>query len=362
MNKALLEKYFKNSCSDEELVLVLNWLQETGGTPEGKALLHEIWEEMPDNEALVDTNFDQLLNKIHHTINLSTSEERLNIADNNLGKHRRIEAFMRILTRIAAILLIPVLGYGVYSTFLRQASSNNYTQDKMAYYEVTSYQDAITKVTLPDGSFVWLNHNSSLKYPVKFTGKTRIVELKGEGFFEVAHNSQIPFIVEAGDIQVLARGTTFNVSAYSDDDRISTTLINGTVELYRAKSDGEVVPLVIMKPKDLSIFMKAKHDVVTYTIEDDRNYSWKDGTLKFVKEPMSEVIKKLGRWYDADFDVKDSRLNELSYSATFNHETLPEVMKLLSMVSPLRYSISDREKLPNGNFTPRKVNLYYRIK
>ncbi len=362
MNKELLIKYFNNRCSDEELGIVLTWLEESAGTPEGKAFLYSIYEEVPTEEGILNIDFDLILNKIHHKVNLSKSMDLLKIAQNYTVRHKRRDFFIKILTRAAAFLLIPVLGYSVYMTILQQTVKHDQTHYKIAYYEVTSSSDAITKVTLPDSSKVWLNHKSTLKYPAIFEGDTRVVELTGEGYFEVAHNSSIPFIVETGAIQVLARGTTFNISAYPDDDRINTSLVNGKVELSRVKKDGEVIALLTMKPNDLVVYKKTDSEVTTYTINDDRNYSWKDGKLRFVKEPMTEVTKKLSRWFDADFQIMDTKLYDLTYSATFDHETLPEVMHLLTMVSPVSYAISDRKKMADGTFTRRKVTLHYKQK
>ena len=220
----------------------------------------------------------------------------------------------------------------------------------------------LPKVSLPDGSNVWLNHNSSLKYPAMFQGDSRTVELTGEGYFEVAHNPKIPFIVKAGEIQIKALGTTFNIMAYPDEDKIETSLINGSVELQRMEPNGKIIPLLKMKPTDLAIFQKSNNEISTRTINDDRYFSWKDGKLIFNKEPIGEVVKKLSRWFNVDIQVKDPELLELTYTATFVHETLPQVMELIARVSPVSYSISDRKEISSGTFSKRKVILSYRNK
>ena len=135
--------------------------------------------------------------------------------------------------------MLPVLGFGLYMSFKYQSVRHGQISVNQAYNEVFSSVDAITKVTLPDGSNVWLNHSSTLKYPAMFQGDSRTVELTGEGYFEVAHNPKIPFIVKAGEIQVVAHGTTFNIMAYPDEDRIETSLINGSVELQRLNQIGK---------------------------------------------------------------------------------------------------------------------------
>jgi ferric-dicitrate binding protein FerR (iron transport regulator) len=218
------------------------------------------------------------------------------------------------------------------------------------------------KVVLPDSSIVWLNHSSSLKYPAIFHGDIRTVELTGEGYFKVAHNPKIPFIVKTGKIQIKAVGTTFNIMSYPDEDRIETSLIEGCVELQQTQPDGKVITLSRMKPTELVVFNISNNEISTRTIDDDRYFSWKDGKLVFNKELIGEVVKKLSRWFNVDIQVRDPELLDLTYTATFVDETLPQVMELLALVSPVSYSISNREQISNGTYTKRKIILSCRKK
>jgi len=360
MNKELLQKYCSNCCTEEELSFVLAWFEESARTTEGKSLLFKIWEELPDENGNLKTNFDLLLDRIHHEVNLTQSKKLLEEADQNLIKYKRRKHFINILTRAAAILMLPVFSFGLYMSFKYQSTRHGQASVNQAYNEVFSSVDAITKVSLPDGSNVWLNHSSTLKYPAMFHGDFRTVELTGEGYFEVVHNSKIPFIVKAGEIQIKALGTAFNIMAYPAEDRIETSLINGRVELQHLEPGGKVIPLLKMKPADLAIFQKSNNEISTRTIDDDRYFAWKDGKLVFNKEPMGEVVEKLSRWFNVDIQIKDPELLELTYTATFVHETLPQVMELIALVSPVSYSISDREKISSGTFSKRKIILSYR--
>jgi transmembrane sensor len=362
MNKELLEKYCSNCCTEEELSSVLEWFEESTRTPEGKALLFKIWEELPDEESNFKINFDFILDKIHHKVNLGQSKKLLEEADQNLIKYKRRKHFINVLTRVAAILMLPVFSFGLYMSFKYQSVRHGQISVNQACNEISSSVDAITKVSLPDGSTVWLNHSSTLKYPAMFQGDFRTVELTGEGYFEVAHNPKIPFIVKAEDIQIKALGTEFNILAYPDDDKIEISLINGEVVLLRAEQGKKEIPLLKMKPKDLAIFQKSNNEIDTDEINDDRHFSWKEGKLIFNKEPIDEVVKKLSRWFNVDIQIKDPELFDLTYTATFINETLPQVMELLSLVTPINYSISNREELSGGTFTKRKVILSYRGK
>ena len=362
MNKELLKKYCNNNCTKEELGSVLTWFEKFAGTFEGKSLLFRIWEELPEEGVNSTNNFDLLLNRIHHEINLVESKKLMTNEDQTSIKHKNVEKFITIFTRVAAILILPVLGFGLYISTKYQSVRHGQENVSHTYSEVFSSDDAITKVTLPDGSNVWLNHGSTLRYPTFFQGVTRTVELTGEGYFEVAHNPKRPFTVKAGEIQILALGTSFNVLAYPDEDRIETSLIEGTIEIQRMDEDKNVINLLVTQPLELVIYDKADKGIITHSIKDERYYSWKDGKLIFKKVPMGEVVKKLSRWFNVDIQIKDPELLELTYTATFIHENLQQVMELLSIVSPIDYSISNREENSDGTFSKRKVVLTYKKK
>src|ERR1035437_9382206 len=261
MNKELLEKYCSNCCTEEELSSVLEWFEGSVRTPEDKALLFKIWEELPDEESNLQIDFDFILNKIHHKVNLGQSKRLLEEAGQNLIKYKRRKHFINVLTRVAAILMLPVFSFGLYMSFEYQSVRHGHISVNQAYNEISSSVDAITKVSLPDGSNVWLNHSSTLKYPAMFLGDSRTVELTGEGYFEVAHNPQEPFVVKVEDIQIKALGTEFNILAYPDDDKIEISLISGEVVLLRAEQGKKGIPLLKMKPKDLAIFQKSNNEI-----------------------------------------------------------------------------------------------------
>jgi transmembrane sensor len=362
MNKELLEKYFSNCCTEEELDSVLVWFKESARTVEGKSLLFKLWEDLSDEDVNDEKNYNQLLGRIHHEINLSQSKNLLEEADQDLIRYKRKERFIRTFTRAAAILLFPVLGFGLYMSARYQSVKENQFVANQAYNEVFSSVDAITKVTLPDGSNVWLNHSSSLRYPAMFQGDSRGVELKGEGYFEVFHNPAKPFIVTAGAIDIKALGTTFNVMAYPEEDKIETSLIEGCVELQREGACRRPNKLIKMIPTDLAIFRKSNNEFTICTISDDRYFSWIDGKLVFNEEPIGEVAKKLSRWFNVDIQIKDPKLDELTYTGTFVDETLPQVMELMAMISPVSYTISARKEISSGIFSKRKVIIGYKQK
>jgi transmembrane sensor len=361
MNKELLNKYCNNSCTETELLNVLEWFRESSLTSEGKSMLFKIWEDTNEGEVSSEINFNQILDRIHHKVNLSQSKATLLTTSNNLGGKKGV-GFLMIISRVAAILLLPVLVFGLYMYYSYKSEKQLLSSFDESYNEVFSSSDAITKVTLMDGSNVWLNHNSSLKYPSVFNGDDRRVELNGEGYFEVASNSKKPFIVKADELEIKAIGTTFNIMSFPEEDMIETSLIDGVVQLQRIDSEGNIIPLLNMKPTDLAAFNKESKKITVRDVNDDRYFSWKEGKLIFNREPMGEVARKLSRWFNVDIEIRDAELLELTYTATFVNETLPQVMELLAMMSPVSYSISNRVQISDGVFAKRKVIINYNKK
>jgi len=360
MTRELIEKYLNNNCSDEELNLVLDWFNNSVHIAESKKLLFSVWEDLQKQEPAADIDFDSVLGRIHHEINTRQSRNLIEKSGYDLIRYNRRKYITTVIRNIAAILLLPVLGLGIYFYVKYYSSVSVQTTTNIAYNEVFSSVDAITKIILPDGSNVWLNHSSSLRFPATFQGKSRDVELKGEGYFEIAHNPDMPFVVNAGELKIAALGTKFNVMAYAGENHIETSLIEGVVEIQKTGEGKKAVTISKMKPNDLAIYNKENSKITTKTVKDERYFSWKDGKLIFTAEPMEEVVKKLSRWFNVDIIIKNPELNDLLLTATFVNETLPQVMELLTIVLPVNYTITEREKNYDGTFSRRKVILSYR--
>jgi len=360
MNIELLRKYFSNRCTQEELQTLVEWFASDAETIEGRNLLHIFWEEMQNDAEELPANYEGILDRIHHKVNLMHGETQkdkpFRFLSSGTGN------FWRVFTRIAAVLMLPLLGFSVLMSVKYFTERNGIVSGNQTYNEVFSSVDAISKVTLPDGSKVWLNHGSSLKYPAIFRGRCRGVELHGEAYFEVVSNRRVPFVVSAGDIQIKATGTEFNVMAYPEEDKIETSLIKGVVVLQRSNPEKGTVTLVEMKPADMVIYRKSEKKITQRIIDDDRYFAWKDGKLVFRNEPLGEVAKKLSRWFNVEIEIADPKLLDLTYTATFVDENLQQVMELMSLISPVNYTISNRQEKSQGIFSKRKVVLYYRNK
>lgn len=204
---------------------------------------------------------------------------------------------------------------------------------------LTTPKGGTYQVTLPDGSRVWLNAASTIKYPSRFVGNERAVEISGEAFFSVTTDKSRPFSVKSNGQMVEVLGTAFNISAYPDEPETKTTLVEGSV---RVAPNTEYQQSITIRPGEQSVV----HDVTaTVTKVDVERYtSWKSGYFYFKSTPFNEVMQQLARWYDIEV-IYNGGIPHETFSGRMDRDlTLNAVLKLLN-VSEIQVQIADNGKL-----------------
>ena len=188
-------------------------------------------------------------------------------------------------------------------------------------------------LTLSDGTMIYLNSESTLSFPVKFQGKERKVYLTGEAYFKVAKNTEHPFVVTAGELEVLVTGTTFGVRAYKDEKDIQTTLESGQVTV---KVEGKSVKLV---PNKQVLFNKSTMGLEVRDVDVDLYLAWADGRLVYDNCPLEKILTDLGRWYN--IDVFYSRDELRSYQFSLNMKKHEEFTQVLELIGEVQFEIKD---------------------
>ena len=362
MEKKLFIKYIQNRCSDQELEQVISWFEKDAGSVSGRVFLSDLWNQMRDDDQEIDQDFSHLLNRIHHDLNMKNTEELLKRSRNNLPAFKRKKEKLASLMRFAAILFIPLfLGTVFFSgrnLFTSPSVSNVVSPAMMT--RVYSPAGSISQVNLPDGTRVWLNYNTTLTYPGSFDDEAREITLTGEAYFEVVHDPSAPFIVKTGDMHVVAVGTSFNVMAYPEDQSVETTLVEGKVILKKKNKEGKFLPVMQMNPGEIATY-DDKAGKLNCGFDNVNKYIlWKEGKLLFENDPLDVVAKRLSRFYNVEIEIKDPKLAEFTYTATFMDETINQVMELLELATPIDYSIGSRTRHKDGSYTKRKVSIYYK--
>lgn len=189
------------------------------------------------------------------------------------------------------------------------------------------------RLRLPDGTEVWLNAASSLTYPISFREQTeRRVELTGEAYFSVTHNIAQPFIVKTYDQSITVLGTEFNVNAYPDENKITTTLLKGSVKVQAGN-------LEILKPGQQTVLLKGQLKVQEANTEGATG--WKNDLFLFYETDMKSIMRQLARWYDVDVDISTIPNNQF-YGEIPRDVKLSQVLSMLEATSGLKFQIEGR--------------------
>jgi transmembrane sensor len=244
--------------------------------------------------------------------------------------------------RLAACLLVLLTAGVCYEIFFSEKK-----EERSPRHEIMASRGNKSHIILPDGSSVWLNADSKLSYNNNFGKKNRTVKLEGEAYFDVAKKAENPFIIELhANVKVLVLGTSFNLRAYGQDDKVETTLISGSLEVQYAL--GETTQKVLLEPmQKLSLQHPLPTDStlkgipttivqmspVKYYGNDDkiiREVVWKDNQLCFDATTFDQVALQLERWFNIRVVFKDESLKQRKFTAYIKGEKLPEVMTAMA--------------------------------
>ncbi len=232
-------------------------------------------------------------------------------------------------SRVAAIIVIPLLILVVWS-LIRE---DHPMPDELSYQEVKGPSGMRSKVVLPDGTQVWLNADSKIRYSIPFVRETREVELTGEAFLDVVKNPDSPLDVNFDGFQVRVLGTQFNVKAFPEEKMTEVVLKKGSI-LLKQKEDEGFEP-VQMNPDQQWTYDKEKHVAHLNSVNAEKYTAWHNNRLIFEDTPMAEVATLLERWYGIDVEILDKELYKYKFTTIFDNEPLQQVIDLLQMSSPI---------------------------
>ena len=330
-------KYLSDELNKEESLEIETWINKD---PENRKKFLEykgIWElsSQITESKLIDIELakSNVISKLH-----------------GFGRQKN---FLPSLSKVAAILFLPLLFTSLAYLYYTLPSSKAQEFNS----EINVSFGTVINFVLSDGTKVWLNSGSHFEYPSKFTGTARKVYLEGEAYFEVA-DSRKPFSVQTSQMEVVAKGTSFNVLAYPGDDRILTNLVEGKVVLYQIKPDSKPLFLTELKPDERATYLwSGKKELIVSPTDAEKYTAWKEGILIFHNDPFEEIVRKLNRWYNTDIRLIDPELKSYRYTATFTDESLLQVLELLKNSAPITYTYSQRSKNHDGTFVKRLVEI-----
>ena len=335
----IIQRYLEGQASDEDTKRIEE-IFTNGVTRSGlHNLLLAEWNSFPPGSEI---RLEHLLDSIHHKIRLKEAEKQKSF------KYR----LYRIYSQAAAVLMIPILLAGLWY-FMNQSPLPEQVVEHSGKSTIYAPLGSRVAFSLPDGSTGHLNSGSTLTYSIPFA-KNRSVELQGEAWFDVVHDEHHPFEIGAGTSAVRVLGTSFNVSAYEKEGFIEVVLADGSIE-FRANQSAS---FILLNPDERLLF---NGESINIEKTDPSKYKgWTEGKLILRGDNMADVARRLERWYNIEVEVVDATLNDYIFRATFEDDSLKEVLRLLSMTSPIRYTITPRQTLPDGSWKKEKVTLYKR--
>ncbi|WP_200978889.1 FecR family protein [Echinicola sp. 20G] len=253
-----------------------------------------------------------------------------------ISSHNQSWYANRLLGKIAAVLVVVAL-LAVLFLSLRGEDSNGQHQDKTKWLTKSINKGEKLSFRLPDQTIVWLNSGSSLRYPESFDSTVRLVELEGEGFFEVSENTRQPFQVLTNGLLTTALGTSFNIN-HASRETVKIALVSGKVAVQHQKDSISY----LLKPGLALAYQNAKHQAEINVFDLDTEVGWKSGKLIFNNASFRQVTKKLQKWYGVDIDVVGAPKSDWEFNGKFENQTLENVLISMSNIENFSYQLSNK--------------------
>jgi len=303
----LIIRLFSDEANPDEKKKIEEWLGQSAENRKQYADLREIWLSTGIQTNADNYQLEDAIQKFKDQINSK--------------KYRLKNQFnlQQLLKYAAILILILGLPFSYYIGNRNAKSDNSTTTISCAFGDKSS-------IVLPDSSKVWLNSGSKLTFNADFKSGARKVVLEGEAFFSVSKDKDHPFRVKTKDIDIEVLGTKFNVKAYPDETSVSTTLVEGSLEISSQYENTRI------KPDQKLVFSRENKKMTLREIKDtSADTEWKDGRLVFRNESLGELAPKLRRWFDVDIVFADERAKQRRFTGVLERESILEVISYFDL-------------------------------
>ncbi len=251
--------------------------------------------------------------------------------DTSQNKEQRLKPISYLMKIAAAIIfIVSIAGVSVYIA----SETGFFTQNNWVVVSTEAGQQS--KITLPDGTEVWLNAATEVKYCT--TKEHRLVKLSGEAYFEVEHAPDFPFVVETEDIAVKVLGTEFSVSHYPESKITEASLLTGRITAS-AKGSNENIEII---PGEKIAYDGEIKEFVKSTLKGKNHVAWRYGVLVFDNESFNDLIQKLERYYAVDFIYQTSDFENIHYTGTLDNLSIEKVLEFINLTIPVAYEIDNK--------------------
>ncbi|WP_282015420.1 FecR family protein [Marinifilum flexuosum] len=217
--------------------------------------------------------------------------------------------------------------------------ASNKANELISYNSLVVPRGGEFQLELEDGTKVWVNSETRLRYPTKFPNNERVVLLEGEAYFEVSKDKNRPFIVKTQGVDVRVLGTQFNVSSYADDESIQTTLVEGSVAVMDRKNPKTNL---LLDPGYQAVFSKEARDIANKKVNVELYTSWKDGKFVFEQASLYDIMNKVSRWYDVKVFYQNNEAGDINFTGTLKrYESLDRLLGMIEKTNEVKFFFKD---------------------
>ncbi len=357
MSKRLFEEFtfeslirFIEGVADADTVRVINeWIEATEGNRKIYSQIKEVWLNRAELSGLLGGTLERDFENVVREINLHQQEKKSRLP---------LRASLSLIKKIAAAGLIIIAIGAAYFAGRRATTPGNVAES--GYNELIVPKGQRSKVVLSDGTSIWLNAGSRLRFPSDFRGDTREVWLDGEGLFNVSKDSSKLFYVHTTDLDVKVHGTIFNLKAYSFEDIVETTVVEGLVSFESKTNKAIMKDAVFLEPNHKAVFVRSADARVTEEVKREINrpieprrlivsepikvepvISWAEGRLIFTDETLGNIVAKLERKYDVQILIDNERIKNLKYTGVLKSVSIEQALKALQLTTGIQYTINE---------------------
>ncbi|MCD7977644.1 MAG: DUF4974 domain-containing protein [Tannerellaceae bacterium] len=312
----LLERFMRGETGPEEEKLLKEWFQSAPARKEIETYYSGRWT-AAEGADMDPSRKEEVLARITREI-----KER---EDMPAIPTQRRNSFMRTWLPYAAVFILA-FGLGLSALFMQPPGS------PLQEFTVSVAKGQRSNLLLPDGTKVWVNSHTEIRYDNEYGIRNRNIVLKGEAFFEVEKNEELPFVVNAEEMDIQVLGTTFNLKAYPEDDEIIATLFTGSIKGVVGDKEFTISPRQHLTYDRL-------RNVMQVSESENVNYisMWRDNELAFMDETLEEVAKILNRMYNVEVVILSEKIKSYRFSGVIKNNSLDNVIEIISLTAPISY-------------------------
>ena len=322
-----IRKFIHRKANLKDELEILKWVQSEEYDAQLEKIVSDELEEAYSVDELESEDLSHISKKI--------------IANDKPAKHSLFTRTRVFYKYAATILLLCLIGITVKEYVFEEETPSEIASGQI---EKTNVKGRKSTIHLSDGSTIYLNAESSISYPQKFSDTLRVVDLKGEAFFEVSHDDKKPFIVRTGEVDVSVLGTSFNVRAFEEMNKTVVSLSTGKVELESHSANTDFNESVVLFPGQSINYDNESHSFSQVSSYDPvLEFGWKDGILAFENASVEEVVETLERWYNVDIQLQNYAGTDWQYKARHDNESLELVLKSIAYNESIDFEIEGKK-------------------